>query len=74
MLRTMVDMFGAHPKASFKEKNLLPAVKHSDGNVMIWNRFSASWTGQLGVIDSTVKSASYQNASNSFSLGIDTFC
>uniref|UniRef100_A0A3Q2CFB6 Tc1-like transposase DDE domain-containing protein n=1 Tax=Cyprinodon variegatus TaxID=28743 RepID=A0A3Q2CFB6_CYPVA len=44
----------------FKEKNLLPTVKHGGGNVKVWACFSASGPGRLHIIQGTVNSQGYQ--------------
>lgn len=47
-------------KIVFRERSLIPAVKHVCGNVLIWGCFNASGATQLAVIDSTRSSAWYQ--------------
>jgi len=40
-----------HPNEDFKEKNVVPTVKHGGGSVMLWGCMSAAGTGRLRFIE-----------------------
>ena len=46
--------------AAFKEKNLVPTVKHGGGRIMVWGCFAATGTGGLAHINGIMNSAAYQ--------------
>lgn len=51
-------MFFAHMQDVFLEKTVIAAVKHVGGDVEVWCYVSALRSGQLGVTDLNVNSAS----------------
>ena len=65
---TKIELFGHNerhyvwrkPKTAFKEKNLLPTVKHSEGSIMVWGCFAASGTGKRAHIEGTMNPNDYQ--------------
>ncbi len=42
------------PGEEYKDKCVLPTVKHGGGNVMVWGCMSASGTGELQFIEGTM--------------------
>ena len=50
-------MSGEKPNATFHSKNLIPAVKHGGGSVMVWG---CSGPGRLALIEGIMNSALYQ--------------
>ncbi len=45
---------------AFHKKNIIPTVKHGDGNVMVLGCFAASEHGLLAIINGIMSSALYQ--------------
>ena len=59
--KTKTELF-SHKERRYvwQEKNLLPAVKHGGGSIMVWECFAASGTGKLAHIEGTMNSNDYQ--------------
>ncbi len=47
------------PGEEYKDKCVLPTVKHSGGSVMVWGCMSAAGTGELQFIEETMNSNMY---------------
>ena len=48
-----------HPGEEYKDKCVLPTVKHGGGSVMVWGCMSAAGTGVLQFIEGTMNSNMY---------------
>ena len=65
---TRVELFGrcascyiwCKTNTAFREKNIIPIVKHGDSRVMVWSCFAASGCGRLAVMDGTMNAALFQ--------------
>ncbi len=59
---TKINLFGSdgvkrvwrQPGEEYKDKCVLPTVKHGDGSVMVWGCMSAAGTGELQFIEGTM--------------------
>ncbi len=59
---TKINLFGSdgvkrvwwQPGEEYKDKCVLPAVKHGGGSVMVWGCMSAAGTGELQFIEGTM--------------------
>ncbi len=47
------------PGAEYKDKRVLPTVKHGGGSVMVWGCMSAASTGELQFIEGTMNANMY---------------
>ncbi len=64
---TKINLFGSdgvkrvwqQPSEEYKDKCILPTVKHSDGSVMVWGCTSVASTGELQFIERTINSNMY---------------
>ncbi len=45
---------------AFREKNIVPTVKHGGGSNMFWSCFAASGTGCIDCVNGIMKSDDYQ--------------
>ncbi len=60
---TKINLFGSdgvkrvwrQPGEEYKDKCVLPTVKHGGGSVMVWGCMSAAGTGELQFIEGTMK-------------------
>ena len=64
---TKINLFGSdgfkhvwrQPGEEYKDKCVLPTVKHSGGSVMVWGCMSAAGTGELQFIEGTMNANMY---------------
>ncbi len=64
---TKINLFGSEgvkrvwrqPGEEYKDKCVLPTVKHGGGSVMVWGCMSAAGTGELQFIEGTMKANMY---------------
>ncbi len=64
---TKINLFGSdgvkcvwqQPGEVYKDKCVLPTVKHGDGSVMVWGCMSAAGTGELQIIKGTMNANMY---------------
>ncbi len=64
---TKINLFGSdgvkrvwrQPGEEYKDKCVLPTVKHGGGNVMVWGCMSAAGTGELVPIEGTMNANMY---------------
>ncbi len=64
---TKINLFGSdgvkhvwrQPGEEYKDKFILPTIKHGGGSVMVWGCMSASGTGELQFIEGTMNSNTY---------------
>ncbi len=64
---TKINLFGSdgvklvwrQPGEEYKDKCVLPTVKHGGGSVMIWGCMSAAGTGELQFIEGTINANMY---------------
>ncbi len=64
---TKINLFGSdgvkrvwrQPGEEYKDKCVLPTVKHGGGRVMIWDCMSAAGTGELQFIEGTMNDNMY---------------
>ncbi len=64
---TKINLFGSdgvkrvwwQPGEEYKDKSVLPTVKHGGGSVMVWGCMSASGTGELQFIEGTINANMY---------------
>ncbi len=64
---TKINLFGSdgvkrvwrQPCEEYKDKCVLPTVKHGGGSVMVWGCMSASCTGELQLIEGTMNANMY---------------
>ncbi len=64
---TKINLFGSdgvkrvwrQPGEEYKDKCVLPTVKHGGGSVMVWGWMSAAGTGELQFIEGTMKANMY---------------
>ncbi len=64
---TKINLFGSHgvkrvwrqPGEEYKDKCVLPKVKHGGGSVMVWGCMSAAGTGELQFIEGTMNAKMY---------------
>ncbi len=47
------------PGEEYKDKSVLPTVKHGGGSVMVWSCMSAAGTGELQFIEGTMNANMY---------------
>ncbi len=65
--KTKINLFGSdgvkcvwrQPDEEYKEKYVLPTVKHVGGSVMVWGCMSAAGTGELQFIEETMNANMY---------------
>ncbi len=50
---------GRQPGEEYKDKCVLPTVKHGGGSVMVWGWMSAAGTGELQFIEGTMNANMY---------------
>ncbi len=55
----MVSNVWRQPGEEYKDKCLLPTVKHGGGSVMVWGCMSAAGTGELQFIEGTMNANMY---------------
>ena len=48
-----------HSGEDYKDKSVLPTVKHGSGSVMVWGCMSAAGTGELQFIEGTMNANMY---------------
>ncbi len=64
---TKINLFGSYgvkrvwwqPGEEYKDKCVLPTVKHGGGSVMVWGCMSAAGTGELQFIEGTMNANMY---------------
>ncbi len=64
---TKIHLFGSdgvkrvwqQPGEEYKDKCVLPTVKHCGGSVMVWGRMSAAGTGELQFIEGNMNANMY---------------
>ncbi len=64
---TKINLFGSdgvkrvwrQPGEEYKNKCVLPTVKHGGGSVMVWGYMSATGTGELQFIEGTMNANMY---------------
>ncbi len=64
---TKINLFGSddvkhvwrQPGEEYKDKCVLPTVKHGGGSVMVWGCMSAAGTGELQFIEGTMNANMY---------------
>ncbi len=64
---TKINLFGSEgvkrvwrqPSEEYKDKCVLPTVKHGGGSVMVWGCMSAAGTGELQFIEGTMNANMY---------------
>ncbi len=64
---TKINLFGSdgvkrvwrQPGEEYKDKCVLPTVKHGGGSVMVWDCMSAAGTGELQFIEGTMNANMY---------------
>ncbi len=64
---TKINLFGSdgvkcvcrQPGEEYKEKGVLPTVKHGGGRVMVWGCMSAAGTGELQFFEGTMNANMY---------------
>ncbi len=64
---TKINVFGSdgvkrvlqQPVEEYKDKSILPTVKHGGGSVMVWGCMSAASTGELFFIEGTINTNMY---------------
>ncbi len=64
---TKINLFGSdsvkrvwrQPSEEYKDKCVLPTVKHGGGSVMVWGCMSAAGTGELQFIEGTMNANMY---------------
>ncbi len=64
---TEINLFGSdgvkrvtrQPGEEYKDKCVLPTVKHGGGSVMVWGCMSAAGTGELQFIEGTMNANMY---------------
>ncbi len=64
---TKINLFGSdgvkrvwwQPGEEYKDKCVLPTVKHGGGSVMVWGSMSAAGTGELQFIEGTMNASMY---------------
>ncbi len=64
---TKINLFGSdgvkcvwrQPGEEYKDKSVLPTVKHGGGSVMVWGCMSAAGTGKLQLIEGTMNANMY---------------
>ncbi len=64
---TKINVFGSdgvkrvsrQPGEEYKDKFVLPTVKHGGGSVMVWGWMSAAETGELQIIEGTMNANMY---------------
>ncbi len=62
---TKINLFGSggvkrrQPGEVYKDKCVLPTVKHGGGSVMVWGCMSAAGTGELQLIEGTMNANMY---------------
>ncbi len=62
LMRPKINLFGSdgvkrvwrQPVEDFKDKCVLPTVKHGGGSVVVWGCMSATGTGELQFIERTM--------------------
>ena len=62
-----INLFGSdgfkhvwrRPGEEYKDKRVMPTVKHGGGNVMVWGCMSAAWVGVLHLIEANMNSNMY---------------
>ncbi len=55
----MVSSMWRQPGEEYKDKCVLPTVKHGGGSVMVWGCMSAASTGELQFIEGTMNAKMY---------------
>ncbi len=66
-VETKINLFGSdgfksvwrQPSEEYKDKFVLPTVKHVGGSVMVWGCMSAAGTGELQFIEGTMNANMY---------------
>ncbi|GFX99580.1 transposable element Tcb1 transposase [Trichonephila clavipes] len=55
----VIEKFGEKNKTALEPQNVLPTLKHGDGNVMVWGCVAHNGAGNLAFIDNKMNALAY---------------